>query len=114
MFKQVIVVRMDLGMSVGKLAAQACHACLGAYNKTNAATRKAWELTGAKKVVLGCADLDELRALEAKSRQQKLSHYAVSDAGHTELAPGTVTALGIGPAKEGLIDAVTGNLKLLK
>ncbi|MFA5406465.1 MAG: peptidyl-tRNA hydrolase Pth2 [Candidatus Nanoarchaeia archaeon] len=113
MLKQVIVVRMDLKMSVGKLAAQSCHASLGSYNKTSAVSQRSWELFGAKKVVLGCADLDELRALEVKARKLKLPHYSVTDAGHTELKPGTVTALGIGPAKEELIDSITGQLKLL-
>jgi len=111
--KQVIVVRMDLKMSVGKLAAQACHASLGSYNKASVVSRKAWELVGAKKVVLGCKDLAELRELEVKARAKKLPHYAVTDAGHTEVPSGTVTALGIGPASEELIDSITGSLKLL-
>jgi PTH2 family peptidyl-tRNA hydrolase len=33
--KQVLVMRADLKMSRGKLAAQACHASLGAYKKAD-------------------------------------------------------------------------------
>jgi PTH2 family peptidyl-tRNA hydrolase len=47
--KQVIVVRADLGMSKGKLAAQACHASLGAYKKANERIIREWELEGGKK-----------------------------------------------------------------
>lgn len=114
MYKQVIVVRLDLGMSVGKLAAQACHASLGSYVKAGLVSRKAWDLEGGKKVVLGCESLDELRLIEVKARDAKLPHLSIKDAGHTELKPGTVTALGIGPAKEEEIDKITGKLKLLK
>ncbi len=112
--KQVIVVRTDLGMSTGKLAAQACHACLGSYLKAGAASRKEWETEGGKKVVVGCGSLEELRALESKARASKLPHYAVSDAGLTEIPAGTVTALGIGPGRDEVIDKITGSLKLLK
>jgi len=112
--KQVIVIRLDLGLSTGKLAAQACHASLGAYKKTNSAIKKAWDLIGAKKVVLGCKDLDELKDLELKAKKLRITSYVVKDAGHTEVTPGTITALGLGPAKESMIDQVTGSLRLLK
>ena len=37
----------------------------------------------------------------------------VTDAGHTQIAPGTITCLSIGPAPEENIDKITGDLKLL-
>ena len=37
----------------------------------------------------------------------------VTDAGHTQISPGTTTCISIGPAPENLIDKITGDLKLL-
>ncbi len=49
--KQVIVMRADLGMSKGKLAAQACHASLGAYKKADGRIIREWEFQGGKKLL---------------------------------------------------------------
>lgn len=54
--KQVIVMRADLKMSRGKIAAQACHACLGTYKKADDLILKKWEFEGEKKVVLKVKD----------------------------------------------------------
>ncbi len=114
MFKQVIVVREDLGLSTGKTAAQAAHASLLSYKKAGKLAIIPWELEGMKKVVLACKDLEELKDLEKKARSQKLPCALVVDAGLTEIPAGTITCLGIGPAKEETIDKVTGHLKILK
>jgi PTH2 family peptidyl-tRNA hydrolase len=37
----------------------------------------------------------------------------ITDAGSTQIAPGTKTCLGVGPAEEKEIDKITKDLKLL-
>jgi PTH2 family peptidyl-tRNA hydrolase len=113
MLKQVIVIRKDLDMSLGKSIAQSCHACLGSYEKTSEAIKKAWKGEGEKKVVLEVNSKKEILQLHEKAKELKLSCFLVKDAGLTELEPGTVTALGIGPDKEEIINKVTGSVKLL-
>ncbi len=109
--KQVIVVRKDLKLAKGKLAAQAAHAAVSAADKS---PHKAdWLRQGQKKSVLGAADEMELVALLEKADRIGLATSLIEDAGRTHLAPGTVTCLGIGPAPEEAIDRVTGALKLL-
>lgn len=111
--KQVLILRSDLGMSAGKMAAQAAHASLLAYEAASTEARRAWRRSGGKKVVLRVRTLKELLALRDGALRSGLPHGLVEDAGHTELPPGTVTALGIGPAEEGRIDRLTGELELL-
>lgn len=112
--KQAVVIRADLKMSVGKVAAQACHASLGAYLKSGHGARRAWERSGAKKIVLGAKNLPELKSLQQRAAKQKIPCFLVTDAGATELTPGTITALGIGPDADEKIDRITGNLALFK
>lgn len=110
--KQAIVARTDLGMGTGKLAAQVAHASLKAYDNADDETGRNWQAGGAKKIVLKAAGESQLRELADTARRERLPHAIVSDAGHTQLEPGTVTALAIGPAAENLIDRVTGDLSL--
>ncbi len=112
-FKQVLVLRADLGMSKGKLAAQSAHASLLAYLKAPAASREAWESSGSPKIAVKAESESALLALAAAARAAKLPHALVRDAGRTQLEPGTLTALGIGPAPEAAVDRLTGKLKLL-
>ncbi len=112
--KQVIVIRSDIKMGKGKLAAQCCHASVSSVLKTNKTKIKKWELEGQKKVVLKARSLEELTALKRKCDRLGLTSSIVSDAGRTELAAGTITALAIGPDDEKKIDKVTGSLPLLK
>lgn len=111
-YKQIIVVRKDLDMSPGKTAAQVAHASVGAVKNADKKVVESWEMEGSKKVVLQVSCKEDL--LELKKKAKKLPTYLVKDAGMTELPSGTVTCLGIGPAREEELDKVTGSLKLLR
>ncbi|MEM3420734.1 MAG: peptidyl-tRNA hydrolase Pth2 [Candidatus Hadarchaeum sp.] len=115
-YKQVIVVRIDIEMSPGKLAAQVAHGSVGAAEETRKKHRgwfHNWFSEGQKKVVVKVGGESELRELKKKADKLGLPNMLVVDAGLTELAPGTVTALGIGPAPNEILDQITGNLPLL-
>lgn len=111
--KQAIVARTDAGMGTGKLAAQVAHASLSAYERTAEGDRRRWRDGGQKKVVLAADDERTLHELEAIAEAQGLPTALVRDAGHTQLEPGTVTALAVGPGPEETVDRVTGELSLL-
>ena len=111
--KQVIVVDESLGMSKGKLAAQASHASLNAFRKADKDLRSDWNSNGAKKIILKKGDLS-FQDLIIEAERLNIPHYKVKDAGHTELEPGTATALGLGPAESSKIDKITSELTLVK
>lgn len=110
--KQVIVLRDDLDISKGKQISQACHASLEAYRKADPEIASKWRTAGAKKIVLS-ADDKKLEDLYTEIKSKDIPAYLVKDAGMTEVEPGTVTALGIGPADADKIDSITGELNLV-
>ena len=114
--KQAIVARQDIKMGKGKLAAQVAHASLSAAEeamKKRAERYDDWKAEGQKKVVLKVQSEDELRELLKAARSARLPAALVEDRGLTQLDPGTVTCLGIGPGPDAEVDAITGKLKLL-
>lgn len=112
-YKQCIVVRDDLKLSKGKLAVQVAHAAVSAYELADDDVRKAWKDGGQKKVVLRVAALQDLFELKERAKRQGLPSVLITDAGLTEIPPGTITVLGIGPAEINELDRLTGHLKLL-
>lgn len=110
------MVRKDLGMGTGKIAAQVGHACvLGAerVRKSHPEWFVEWERSGQEKVIVKVSSLDKLEEVKKHTISLGLPWSEVSDAGHTQIAPGTVTCISIGPAPEEIVDKITKDLKLL-
>jgi PTH2 family peptidyl-tRNA hydrolase len=112
-YKQCLVIRNDVKMSCGKRCAQAAHASIGAFENADKTLRKAWQSEGQKKVVLKANDERTLFELKVIAERAGISTSLIQDAGMTEIPPGTITALGLGPAKSEDLDKITGNLTLL-
>ena len=115
-YKMVLVTRSDLLLSAGKLAAQVSHAAVECTLLTKKNKRDwfvKWQREGAKKVVVKVDGLDDFFPLKEKAEKLGICTALISDAGHTEIAEGTQTVLGIGPAPDNLLDRVTGELPLL-
>jgi len=113
--KQAIVIRSDLQMGKGKIAAQVSHASLSAYKKTEREepdAAKEWEEEGQKKIVLKVSSEEELLALYEKMKKE-MPCSLIRDAGHTQVEPGSITCFGAGPADEAKINKYTKELKLL-
>jgi PTH2 family peptidyl-tRNA hydrolase len=113
----ILVIRTDLDMSIGKMIAQACHAAVSVNEEAKKIYSKKWRSwrdEGAKKVAVEVDSLEELQELAQKAEDLNIINIIIQDAGYTEVKPGTVTVLGLGPDNSHKIDKITGNLPLLK
>ena len=114
-YKLVVVVRTDLGISKGKIAAQVAHAavnCALKSKKSDPSNFRKWFDEGQKKVVVKGENESTLRTLQQYARESGIVSSIVTDAGLTEIPSGMVTCLGIGPATETQIDSITGDCAL--
>jgi PTH2 family peptidyl-tRNA hydrolase len=115
-YKQVLVLRSDLGMSKGKIAAQAGHAAVSAAEVARKRFSKWWRTwmkEGQCKIAVKVKGEEELLELKRRAEKLGLPCALIYDRGLTELPPNTLTCLGIGPAPSELVDEVTGKLALL-
>jgi len=117
MLKQVIIVRKDLDMKCGKIAAQVAHASIMSMEKTginNSNWVSDWkEECGQIKVILKVNSGSELNDYFIEIINAKLPVVKVHDAGKTQIEPNTVTCIGIGPVPAERIDPIIKDLKLL-
>lgn len=119
--RMTLVVRQDLKMGKGKAAAQCSHATLALYKKMADASSAAynpellerWEKgNGQAKVTLQVPNQEEMDLLFATAMSLGVNAYIVHDAGRTQVAAGSATVLGLGPAPTVVMDEITGGLKL--
>tara|TARA_B100001113_G_C20794015_1_gene485219 strand:+ start:280 stop:648 length:369 start_codon:yes stop_codon:yes gene_type:complete len=109
-----LLVRKDLKLSSGKVAVQCSHAavqCALKAKKSESRLFEKWINNGSRKICLEIEDLGALKLLMGKASGSGLITSLVKDAGHTEIPPGTITVLGIGPAPRTSIDLLIGDLK---
>lgn len=115
-FKMIVMVRKDLKMSTGKIAAQVAHAAVGLYKKMVAQqlvySLEAWQKEGEPTIVVSVPDDKEMGLLELKAKDSGLITCAIRDAGRTQVIPGSRTVCAVlGKASD--VDKITSHLKLL-
>ena len=111
---KMVIITQDIEMSPGKIAAQVAHAAVECTLKSmekKPKLVKKWLREGQKKIIVK-TNLEEMMELESMAHKMGLQTTIIRDAGYTELEPGTLTAIAIGPASEVELNKVTGKLKL--
>ena len=118
--KMVFLVRQDLKMKAGKIAAQVAHAALGLYddiifgnNKYQQEALDFWVNYGQKKIVLKVPNLEIMNNALKQCKQANIENCLITDAGCTQIPPGSKTVLGIGPDTSEKINKITGTFKLM-
>jgi PTH2 family peptidyl-tRNA hydrolase len=125
--KQVIVVRKDLNMRKGKIAAQASHASLGTILNYVSSTEEEiltidisnqavfdWLSGRFTKVCVSVDSEEELLDIYQKALDNNVNVKLITDAGLTEFnGVPTKTCLALGPDYPENLDPITGHLKLL-
>ena len=112
------VVRTDIEIPVGKLAAQAGHAFLGAYEHcrdTQPETFSAYHRSDLKKkICLAAEDEAALLRIYDLCEERGIAVYLTKDAGLTVFDEPTLTAVGIGPIKRSDLPGYIRHLPILK
>lgn len=114
--KMLFVVRQELKMGKGKVAAQVGHCTIGLYKellkKDNNNLLKAWENTGQKKIVTKIKTEKEMGDLRVKAEKFGVIYHVVRDAGKTQIAEGSQTVIGfVGLSNK--LNQFTKHLKLM-
>lgn len=124
--KQIIIVRKDLGMKKGKLAAQVAHASLSAFLRFSDRTEesiyvdlnrdealKQWLSGSFAKIVVAVDSLEELNQCYQNAIAAEIPASYIEDNGVTVFnGVKTPTCVGVGPAKSEVLDSLFGQLKL--
>lgn len=119
--RMALVIRQDLGMQKGKVAAQCAHAALSCFRMIatdearksfNPVMVERWLRSGQAKITLKCHGEEDMDELYAKAISLGVNACVIHDAGRTQIAAGSATVLGLGPAPKAVLDQITGGLKL--
>ncbi|XP_055587370.1 probable peptidyl-tRNA hydrolase 2 [Uranotaenia lowii] len=115
-YKMILVVRNDLKMGKGKIAAQCGHAAVGAFEgalKKSPGVLRKWQQSGQAKIAVKVETEQQMMEIYRSAKANNLNCCLIRDAGRTQIEPNSKTVLAIGPAPNQILDTVTGHLKLL-
>lgn len=117
-FKQVIVMRKDLGMRKGKMIAQGAHASMAAVVKDKKVLKhefiSEWLNGPFTKICVSVNSEAEVVDLYMEAKEAGMPCSLIKDAGKTEFdGIPTITCCGIGPGPAEKVDKITGELPLL-
>ncbi|ASV44341.1 peptidyl-tRNA hydrolase-like protein [Salicola phage SCTP-2] len=126
--KQVIVVRKDIEMPKGKMAAQVSHASLGCILKVMRQSEDTFHfetkedcgisnwLNGSfTKITLYCNNLVDMMNIDLQARNAGLVTCVIEDEGRTVFNnEPTYTCLGIGPDFVDNFEGITDHLKMIR
>lgn len=102
-----IFVNRDLGMSAGKVGAQAAHAGVEAFRISEESLVNQWYMGGHyKKLVMLARDTEHLLIIERYLNERGLKTKLIIDEGMTEIPAHTATALGVE-----IVDKDSGHVK---
>ncbi len=111
----VIAVRKDIDIGKGKMAAQVAHAAVACALRASRERKKLfreWMSQGQKKIVIRVSDERELLELKRRVDAEGMLTETITDAGLTQIPPGTLTCMGIGPDESTRLDPLTGGYPL--
>lgn len=124
--KQVLVIRKDLNMRKGKIAAQAAHASVAVMSNSLIRQEKGfwhfypqealeeWLLSSFTKICVSVNSEKELKEIYEKALYAGLPKSIIQDSGKTEFnGVPTYTAVAVGPGPIEKVDKITGHLPLL-
>lgn len=113
------LVRADLSMCSGKIASQAGHAFLDAFQRASLqdpliAERYQCDSHGIK-ICLSAKNLNRLITARDWCYEQGIPHALITDLGFTQFeGQSTITALGFGPVRKGTVYELTKQFSLLR
>ena len=112
MYKCALLVRTDLKMSCGKIAAQCGHGIAQTMKGSNKKIVRDWMKSGEKIVILKVPNLEKMNAIKTQANKIQVYSKIIYDAGHTEVEPNTATVCVVGPHEESIITPLTKKLSL--
>ncbi|KRH94850.1 Peptidyl-tRNA hydrolase [Pseudoloma neurophilia] len=117
-----LIINNDLKMSKGKILSQVCHLISEIFTtflKEHVGVIKDWKKKGEAKIVLKASfqnikdiikNVENYNNLIDKNSQLKITR--IHDAGRTQVAPGSLTVISIGPCEKEIASKFVADLKM--